>query len=170
MEVLRGFTEQSGEVLAGSHTTDRPRENIIEHQRGDTELSEAAAKSLLDGAVHPASHKHAATLDIDRAHGIGKQHDAEDEPGRSLADVAFRLTARVIRGRGQVVEDNGGGAPEGNETQQRGGGHQNARNSITPAACGSRVVGDAAHVWMALACRLKCSHFSSGKSSEAPSC
>src|SRR5438046_5632170 len=29
------------------------------------------------------SHKHAAAFDIDCAHGIGKQHDAEDEPRRS---------------------------------------------------------------------------------------
>src|SRR5207248_9083621 len=56
------------------------------------------------------------------------------------------------------------GTPERNEREQSCSGNNNARNCIAPAAC-SRVVGDAAHVWIRLPSRLKCSHFSSMKSS-----
>src|SRR5207237_4665213 len=82
------------------------------------------------------------------------------------ADLACRLSATALRGRSHVVEHNRSSTPKGDETQQRGRGHQNARNSIAPSARGSRVVGNAAHVRISLPSRMQCSHFSRVKSTE----
>src|SRR5208337_4042377 len=62
-----------------------------------------------------------------------------------FADVALGFATGVVGRGSKVVQDDGCGAPEGDEAQQRGGGDQNTRNSITQAARCSRVLGRAAH-------------------------
>src|SRR5258705_43094 len=71
----------------------------------------------VNGAIDAAADEHAAAFDVHRANGVRKQHDGEDEPGSGLADVAFGFTARVIGGRGEVVQNDGGSFPEGNKGQ-----------------------------------------------------
>src|SRR4029077_16595524 len=124
------------------------------------------AERLLDRAVHPAPHEHAAAFHVHRAHGVGKKHDGQDEPRRSFADVPFGLTSRVVRRGSQIVQNDRGRAPKGNKSKESGGSDNDARNTVAPAARSSGVDGSAAHVWVNLwPSRLKCSHFSSAKSS-----
>jgi hypothetical protein len=87
----------------------------VKHQRGHAELGERSAERLLNGAVDAAADKHAAAFHVHGADRVGEQHDGQDEPGSGLADVSFGFTAGVIGGRSQVVQDDGCGAPEGNE-------------------------------------------------------
>ncbi len=94
-----------------------PGQDVVEHQGGDAEFRQRSSQGLLDCAVDSAAHEHAAALHVHRADGVGEQHDAQDEPRRGLADVTFRLAARVVRGRSQVVQDDCGSFPEGNEAE-----------------------------------------------------
>ena len=76
--------EKAGDVLAGGDAGDGPGEDVVEHQRGDAELGEGATKCFFHHAVDAAAREHGAALDIDRTHGEGEEHDAEDEPGCGL--------------------------------------------------------------------------------------
>src|SRR5208283_2194494 len=119
MDVIGSFVDEADDVLARGDATDGARQDVIEHQGGDAEFGQRAAHGFLDHAVDAAAHEHAAAFDVDGAHGIGKQHDAEDEPRCGLADVGFRFATGVIGRGSEVVEYDGCGAPEGNEAQQR---------------------------------------------------
>src|SRR6267142_4470623 len=117
MEILGELAEETAEILSRRDAADGAGENVIKHQRGDAEFGESAAEGLLDGAIDAAADEHAAAFDVHRANGVRKQHDGEDEPGSGLADVAFGFTARIIGGRGEVVQNDGGSFPEGNKGQ-----------------------------------------------------
>src|SRR6266478_2967344 len=138
MGVLREITEQTAKILARGDAADRPGEDVVKHQRRDAEFRQRSAERLLDRAVHPA------------AHGVGKQHDGQDEPRRGFADVPFRLTARVVGRGSQIVQNDRGSAPKGNESKESGGSYDDARNAVAPAARSSGVDGSAAHVWVNL--------------------
>ena len=116
-EIHQKITDQTREILPCGDSADRSSQNVVEHQSGNAEFRQAAAEGLLNGPVHPAADEHAATLNVNRSHGVGKQHDGQDEPGCRLADVRFRFAAGVVSGRSQVVQNDGGGSPEGNEAQ-----------------------------------------------------
>ncbi len=168
MDVVERFVEQANQILTGGHTADRAGQDVVEHQRGNAKLGKRAAHRFFDHAIDAAADEHAAALDVNGAHGVGKQHDAEDEPRRGFADVAFGLTTCVVRGRGQIVQHDGGGAPERDEAEERRGGYDDAGDAVAAAARGSRVGGSAAHLGVMLTlltCELKCSHFSDAKSS-----
>src|SRR5208283_1793428 len=117
VNVVAGLVEQSNDILPGRHAADRAGQNVVEHQGGNAEFGQRTAHRFFDHPVHAAAHEHAAAFDVNRAYRIGKQHDPQDEPGRRLADVAFRLAARIISGGSQVIQDDGCGTPEGNEAQ-----------------------------------------------------
>src|SRR5882762_6842084 len=68
--MLREIAEQAAKVLSGRYAADRPGQDIVEHQRGNAELRQRPAQRLLDRAVHPAAHEHAAAFYIHRAYGI----------------------------------------------------------------------------------------------------
>src|SRR5713226_999030 len=165
MRMLGKLAEETAEVLPGGNTADWSGQNVVEHQRGNAEFREYPTKRLLYGAIDAAADKHAAAFNVDRAHGIRKQHDGQDEPRRGLSNVTFGFTTGVVGRGGEVVQNNGRGTPERNEGQEGCRGDDDTRNAVAPAACGSRAGGSAAHVWISPACRLKCSHFSSMKSS-----
>jgi hypothetical protein len=112
MGMLREITEQASEILPRGHAADWPCEDVVEHQCGDAEFRQGAAERLLDRAVHPAAHEHAAAFHVHRAHGVGKQHDGQDEPRRGFTDVPFGLTTRVIGRRSQIVQNDRGSAPK----------------------------------------------------------
>src|SRR5882757_4804862 len=129
--VMRGadfqqLVEEAGDVLAGRHTGDRTGEDVVEHQGGDADLGEGAAESLLDHAVDAAAGEHGAAFDVDRANGTGEENDADDEPGGGLADQLLGDAAGIKRGGAEVVEHDGGGAPEGDERQHDRGGNDEA--------------------------------------------
>ena len=168
VRVLKQLADQSGQILPGSDAADGASQDVVEHQRGDAEFCERSAERLFDRAVHAAAHEHAAALDVHGAHRVRKQHDGQNEPRRGFADVAFRFTARVIGRGGQVVQNDGRGAPERNKGEKRGRGDDDARNAVAPAACGGRGFGGAAHVRVISISGLKCSHFSAAKSSDRP--
>jgi hypothetical protein len=50
----------------------------------------------MDNAIHAATHVHRAAFDVHRAHGVGKQHDAEDEPRCGLADGMLGDAADIV--------------------------------------------------------------------------
>src|SRR6266404_4993960 len=74
------------------------------------------------------------------------KHERQDEPRRGFADVPFRLTARVVGRGSQIVQNDRGSAPKGNESKESGGSYDDARNAVAPAARSSGVDGSAAHV------------------------
>src|SRR5271163_847284 len=115
VNVREGFVDKPDEILSCGDAADRTGKNVVKHQGGNAELCQRAAHGGFYNAVHAAAHEHAATLDVNGAHRVGKQHDAEDEPRRGFADVAFRFAAGVIGGRSQVVEHDGSGTPKGNK-------------------------------------------------------
>ena len=159
VKILQKVFDQSREVLACSDSADWSREDVIKHQRGNAEFRERPAEGHFHGAIHAAAHEHAAAFHVNGAHGVRKQHDGEDEPRRSLADVAFGFAAGIVRRGGQVVQHDGRRPPERNECQEGGSGDDDTRNTVAAAASGSRAMGSAAHVWVSLNRRLKCSHF-----------
>src|SRR3989442_1150734 len=122
-------------------------------------MFERAAKGHLYGSIDAATHEHAAAFHVHSSYGVREHHDGKDEPRSRLADVAFGLAARVVRRGGQVVQHDGCGPPERNEGQKGCSGDDDTRNAVAAAARGSRAMGSAAHVWVSLTRRLKCSHF-----------
>src|ERR1700687_1358850 len=148
MDVVESLVEESDKILARRHAAYRPSQDVIKHQRGDAELGKRSAHRFFDDAIDATAHEHAAALDVDGAYGVGKQHDPEDEPRRGLADVAFGFASGIVSGRSEIVEDDGRGSPERNEAQERRRGNKNTGNSVAAAACGSRAIGSAAHVWV----------------------
>ena len=165
VHVHQQFADEPGEILACGHTADGAGEHVIEHQSGDAELGEGATESAFDGAIHAAADEHAAAFHVHRANGVRENHDGQDEPGSSLADVGFGFAARVIGGGGQVVQYDGGGAPERDECQERRGRNNDTRDPCTPATCSSRGIRNRTHEWISIYPRLKSSHFSGVKSS-----
>lgn len=115
MEILKDVTNQAGEILSGGNAANGASEDVVEHQGGNGEFSQATAERLFYRAIDTATNEHAAAFDVNGADGIGEQHDAENEPGGSLTDVALGFTTGVISGGGEVVENDGSSAPEGDE-------------------------------------------------------
>jgi hypothetical protein len=109
------FVHEAGDVLAGRDARDGAGEDVIEHQGGDAQLGEGAAQRLLDDAIDATAGEHRTALDVNCPHGEGKEHDAEDEPGSGLADCLFGDAACIKCRRTQVVENDCGSSPEGNE-------------------------------------------------------
>src|ERR1019366_9553452 len=124
-DVVEGIDEETSEILPGGHGTDRPCQHVIKQQRGNGEFGQRPAQRLFDHAVHAAAHEHRAGLDIQSAHGVAEDHHREHEPRSALADHLFGIAAHVIRGRGQVGQHNGGGAPERDKRQHHRGGDEN---------------------------------------------
>ena len=116
--------DEPDQVLAGGDGADGAGEDVIEHEGGDGEFGEAAAHGFFDDFIHAATGEHGAAFHVHRADGVGKEHDAEDEPGGGLADGLLADAADVVGGGGQVAEHDGGGAPEADEHQRDGGDHQ----------------------------------------------
>ncbi len=116
--------DEAREILACGDGADRAGQHVIEEQGRDGELGQSAAHGLFDYAVNAAAHEHAARFDIERAHGITEQHDRENEPGSALADDFFGVAAGVVSGGCEVGENDGGGAPEGDEGQHHRGGDE----------------------------------------------
>ena len=131
------LVEQADDVLAGGHAGDRAGEDVIEHQGGDAELGERAAERLFDDFVDAAAHEHRAAFDVDGAHREREKHDADDEPGCGLADSLLSDAAGVEGGGGEVIEYDGGRAPEGDEGQHHRRGDDDA-NTIEPLLTGWR--------------------------------
>ena len=123
VEVGAGLINQAAQVQARADGADGSGEHVVEHEGRDGELGQGAAHGLVHHFVHAAAHEHGAALDVDGAHGVGEQHDRQDEPGRGFPDGVFGDAADVIRRRGQVAEHDGRRFPEGNERQHDGGGH-----------------------------------------------
>ena len=145
MEILKEFVEKAAEVLASRNAADGAGEDVVKHQRGDAEFGKGAAERLFDGAIDAAADEHAAAFDVHRANGIREKHDGKNEPGSGFADVAFGFAAGVVGGRGQVVQDDGGGFPKGNKGEEGSGSNNDARNCVATAAWSSRAVGNRAH-------------------------
>src|ERR1039457_3989846 len=122
VQVLAEVIDEAAEVEARADGTDGAGEHVIEHRSGHGELGERPAHSLVDHAVDAAAHEHGAALDVDGAHGVGEQHDRQDEPGSGFADGGFGDAADVEGAGGKVAEHDSGGAPEGNEGQHDRGG------------------------------------------------
>ncbi len=117
------LVHQAGDVLAGRYARDGSREDVVEHQRRDAEFGEGAAQGLFHHAVDAAAREHRAAFHVHRAYGKAEQHDAENEPGRGGANRLFG-DAAGIKGRGaKIIEDDGGGTPEGDEREHHGGCH-----------------------------------------------
>src|SRR2546427_6792673 len=62
------------------------------------------------------------------------------------ADVAFRFAARVVRRGGQVIQHDGGGAPEGDEAEEGGRRDQDARDAAGPIHWGHGTIRWRTHV------------------------
>ena len=115
MDVRQRLIDQADQVLTGGNAANGAGQDVVEHQRRNTEFGQRAAHGGFDHAVDAAAHEHAAAFDVNGPHRIGKQHDAEDEPRGGFADVAFRFATGVIGRGSQIVEHDGCGTPEGNK-------------------------------------------------------
>src|SRR5271167_891313 len=103
MEIVHRFVNQANDVLACGYAANWPGEDVIEHQGRNAELGQRASHGLFDHAIHAATDEHAAALHVNGTNAVGEQHDGEDEPRCSLADISLGFTTRVISGRSQVV-------------------------------------------------------------------
>ncbi len=117
------LVQKSRQILARGNAADGPGQDVVEHQRGDGKLRERAAHRLFDDAIDAAAHEHAAALDVHGSHGVGEQHDGQNEPGSGLADGLLGDRARIEGGRAEVIEYDGGRPPEGNEGKHGGRGN-----------------------------------------------
>ena len=114
--------DQAGDVLARRHAADRASQDVIEQQRRDRQLRHRRPHRFLDDAIDAAADEHRGALDVHGAHRVREEHDAEDEPGRRLADRLLRDAADVVRGGSEIGQDDRGRAPERDEGQENGGG------------------------------------------------
>src|SRR2546430_8246978 len=120
IEVFPRGIDQPGQVLACADSTDWSRQHIIKHQSRDRELGGSAAQRLAHDSVDTAADKHATALDLNRAHGVRKKHDREDEPWRSFADRLLCAAADIIGARAKIAQDNSSRPPERYEGQHDG--------------------------------------------------
>ena len=127
VQVGQNFVQEAHQVLAGGNAADRTRQDIIEHQGGDGKLGERSAHGFFHDPVNAPSHEHAAAFDVDRAYGIRKQHDGEDEPGGGFAHGLLRDPARIVGRRGKIIQYDRRRSPEGNKGEHSGGRHHNPR-------------------------------------------
>src|SRR5262249_21521431 len=109
--------DQAHDVLPGGNAARGAGQDVVEHQGRDRQLGQEAAHGFLDHAVDAATDEQRAALDIDRAHGIAKEHDGQDEPGRGRADGVLDDAADVVDRAGQVAEDDRGRAPVRDESE-----------------------------------------------------
>ncbi len=128
--------QKPDDVEAGRDAADGPGQHVVEEQRRDGQLRERAAHRLFDDAIDAAPNEHRRAFDIDGADGVGKAHDAEDEPRRGFAHGLLGNTADVERARPEVVEHDRRGPPEGDECEEYGRGDDNANASAARAKGG----------------------------------
>ena len=133
-----GVIDQASDVLSRRNAGDRPGQDVIEHQGGNTELGERAAESFFDDAIDAAAHKHGAAFHVDGADGEGEQHDAQNEPGSAFANRLFGDAAGVESGRTEVVENDGGSSPVGDKGEHHRGRDHNANPVIAGGCVGGR--------------------------------
>ncbi len=124
MRVGEHLIEQAREILARGNAADGAGEDVVEHQGGNGKFRERAAHGFLHDAIDAAANEHAAAFDVDLGDGVGKQHGGENEPRGGLADELLGFTAGVIGGGGEIVQDDRGRAPVGNEGEHGRGGHK----------------------------------------------
>ena len=122
MSQFADFVEQAGQILAGADHADGAGEDVVEDQRRDGEPRDERAHGVAHDDVHAAAHEHAAAFHVDRAHGEAEQHDARMNQGALLADGVLGDAAGIKSGRGEIAQNDGGRAPEGNERERDGGG------------------------------------------------
>src|SRR6266508_5925115 len=72
---------RAGQVQSSAYRTDRAGQDIIKQQGRHRKFRGGATHRLAHDSVHTAAHEHAATLYVNRAHGIGKKHYRKDEQG-----------------------------------------------------------------------------------------
>ena len=124
METLCDLLDEASEILPGRDRADGAGEHVVEEKGGDGKLGETAAHGRLDYAVNTTADEHGAGFDIKRSDGGAEQHHRKNEPGSALAYDLLRIAGDVVGGRCQVGEDDGGGAPEGDEGQHHRGGDE----------------------------------------------
>ena len=129
-EIGNGLGNKADDILPGRNSRDRPGQNVVEHQGGDRKFGEGTAHRLFDDAINSPTRKHAARFDIDGPHGIREEHDPEDEPGGRMSDRLLGNAANVESRRTEIIEDDGGSTPEGNERKHHRGDDDYFRRSF----------------------------------------
>ncbi len=132
------IVDEAGNVLARGNTGHRAGEDVVKHQRGNAEFGESAAEGFFDDAIDAAADEHRAAFDVHGADCEGEQHDAEDEPGSALADGLLGDASGVESGGSEIIQNDGGGPPVGNEGQHDRRRDYNANAVITRGCVGSR--------------------------------
>ena len=143
---MQQVVQQPDDVLARRDATDRPRQDVVEEQRRDRQLRQRAAHRFLDDPVHAAANEHRRAFDVHGAHRVREQHDAEDEPGRSLSHRLLDDASDVERGRPEIVQDDRGRAPKGDERKEYGGGDDDADAPGAGEFCGDHGASPAARL------------------------
>jgi len=129
VHIVQKFIQQTDKIKAGGNSADGPRQDVVKHQGGHGNLRQRTAHRLLDDAVDSATHKHAAALDINRAHRIRQDHNRQNEPWACFPDEMLSDGSRIERGRAHVVQHHGRRAPERHEGQHSCCGNQNSGKS-----------------------------------------
>ena len=73
---IEEVVEQADDVLPGRDAADRAGQDVVEQERRDRELGQAAPHRLLDDPVDAAADEHGAALDVDAPHGVAEEHHA----------------------------------------------------------------------------------------------
>ena len=126
-----GVVDQASDVLSRGYAGDRPGKDVIEHQGRDTELGERAAESFFNDPIDAAPHKHRAAFHVNGADRESEQHDAQNKPRGALANCLFRDATGIERRRTEIVENDGGGSPVGDEGEHHRGRNHNANPVVT---------------------------------------
>ncbi len=116
-----GVIDQPGDVLAGGNARDGAGQDVVEHQGGDADLGQGSAQSFLDHAVDAAADEHGAALHVDGSHREGEQHDPQDEPRGRFPDGLLGDAGGIERRGAEVIQDDGGGSPVGDEGEHHRG-------------------------------------------------
>src|SRR5712692_9109916 len=105
MKILAGLINQATQIKSRAHRAAGASQDVIKEQGRYRDLGGGATHRLADDLVHAAAHEHAAALDVYSPHGVGEEHDGQDEPWRRLADCLLRNTADIVCGRTKVTQD-----------------------------------------------------------------
>ena len=117
IEILKGFVEEVGKVMAGGDRGNGAGEDVIDDKCADADLGHHGAECVADHNVDPATDKHPAAFQVDTAHGKAVKHYGENKPGSAFADRLFCNATDVEHGGGHVAENDRGTAPETDEGQ-----------------------------------------------------
>src|SRR5215510_9965098 len=96
VKVLLRIIDECREVQSCAYGADWSSQNVVKQQCRNGKLCRRATHRFPHYSVHPSSHEHAATLDVNSTHCIREEHYGQYEPRSRFTDCSLGDASDVI--------------------------------------------------------------------------